>query len=370
MKNKILKKLEKFGVTRFDGRVRPRVGLTGSFGRGNYGDELYIENYKYWLGGWADLHLLTGLPMASYLREFGDSRVDLMDSVVLGGGDLLCPYRTKVDRDFIHPSYLRRPLHVAGIGVERNKDDKDPDVVEKWRKFLKNSNVKSLSTRDEGSKSWIEENIQPSVNVESHPDLVCALPLPSVKRPNGRPILGLVTRHIKHPKEYVLMAEVARRYAERGWHVRHIIGGVGGHGQKDFENAKLLEVPEKETFFSQNLDDISRSLGECSLVLSMKLHTTLVATMYGVPTISVNPVVKAREFMKSIGRESLVVRPTDEKLLSIVDGELPEVPMDKVERLRKDASSHMEVLSQRVWDDFRFSSFSRKHQLPEKPFGR
>src|SRR5690606_17800907 len=135
-----------------------------------------------------------------------------------------------------------------------------------------------------------EENIGPSVSVNAHPDLVCALPLPQVTRPKGPPILGLVTRHIKDPKEYRLLEDVSRQMMAQGWRVRLIIGGVGNHGQKDFENAQFLQVPGKESIYSQELDDISRALGECSLLLSMKLHTTLVATMYGVPTICVNPV--------------------------------------------------------------------------------
>lgn len=55
-----------------------------------------------------------------------------MDAVVLGGGDLLCPYRLRIDPDFINPAYLQRPVHVAGIGVERNRPDIDPEVLAQW----------------------------------------------------------------------------------------------------------------------------------------------------------------------------------------------------------------------------------------------
>lgn len=30
--------------------VRPKIGITGSLGRGNYGDELYVKTYQYWFG--------------------------------------------------------------------------------------------------------------------------------------------------------------------------------------------------------------------------------------------------------------------------------------------------------------------------------
>lgn len=366
----LFSKITKSKSTREQDRLRPRIGITGSFGRGNYGDELYVKTYQHWFGRWADLHLLTGLPRPSYLQEFGEAHVDLMDMIVLGGGDLLSPYRPKIDRDFIHPTYLRRPLHVAGIGVQRNRPDteaKEADVVKKWRNFLTHSSIKSISARDPGSKTWIEQNIKPSVEVKTHPDLVCALPLPSAAHRGGPPILGMVTRHIKHPKEYVLMAEVGQKLASQGWRVRHIVGGVGAHGQKDFENSQLLELPGKETMFSQGLDDISRALGECSLVLSMKLHTTLVATMYGVPTVVVNPVIKARAFMESIGREGLVMHPTDRRLISLIEAGVPPVPMDQVKRLRKEASTFLQSLCQRIWNDFRNSSPNRKRLLADKP---
>lgn len=347
-------------------RSRPRIGLTGSFGRGNYGDELYVRNYQHWLAPWADLFLLTGLPKPSYFSELGEASVNLMDSVVLGGGDLLCPYRPKIDRDFINPIFLRRPLHVAGIGVERNRSDIDPMVLQRWTDFLTHPSIRSITTRDPGSKSWIEEHVRPSVPVNVHPDMICALPLPPAKRPEGPPIVGLVTRHIKHPKEYILVAEVAQRLSDQGWRVRHIIGGVGSHGSKDLDNSRHLKVSKKETFHSENLDAISQALGECSLVLSMKLHTTLVAVMYGVPTVCVNPVVKAKAFMDTAGCSNLVVAPNNRRLIELVDAGVPPPPPDRVDALRNEASAAMRALAQRLWDDFR--NATPAHQsLPTQP---
>lgn len=345
---------------------RPRLGLAGSFCRGNYGDELYVLNYQHWFGSWADLFLLTRLRKPPYFRDIGSGSVDDMDAVVLGGGDLLCPYREKIDRDFVNSDYLRKPLHVAGIGVELNRSDIDPTVLARWKEFLCDPAVASITTRDPGSAAWIEQHIAPRHRVGSHPDMVCALPLPPATRPDGPPILGLVTRHIKHPKEYVLAAEAARVLASRGWRVRHVIGGVGRHGAKDLENSRHLEAPGKETFHSENLDDISRALGECSLVLSMKLHTTLVSVMYEVPTICLNPVVKARAFMQAAGCGDLVLAHNDRRLLSLIDEGVPPPPSAHVAKLRQDAGTAMVELGQRIWDDFRNGSDARRKALPAK----
>ena len=105
------------------GLLKPRVGITGSLARGNYGDELFVRVYEHWLGQWADLTLLTGLHRPWYFQEIRTTQVDVMDAVVLGGGDLLCPYRSQIDPDFVNPMYLRRPVYVAGLGVERDQPE-------------------------------------------------------------------------------------------------------------------------------------------------------------------------------------------------------------------------------------------------------
>lgn len=347
-------------------RLRPRVGITGSFGRGNYGDELYIKTYEHWFGGWADLHLLSGLPSPVYLRHYGDAYVDLMDAVVLGGGDLIVPYVPRVSRDFINPSYLRKSLHVVGIGVQLNRSEIDPSVLGRWRNFLQHSSVASISMRDPESRDWVVEHIGPRIEVSSHADLVCALPLPRVSAPEGAPVVGVVTRHVQPGDNYRQLEEILRDMRNRGWRIRHIIGGVGPHGKKDFANSELLDVPGKEVVYSENLDDISVALGECSLVLSMKLHTTVVATMYGIPTVCVNPVVKARQFMRMAGAEEFVIGPLDPKLKKLIDAGIPEPSREAVKSLKMGAEAALRGVGQNIWNDFRVGS-SLRELLPDIP---
>lgn len=347
-------------------RVRPRIGLAGSFGRGNYGDELYVKTYEHWFGGWADLFMLAGLPSPAYFRAYADAAVGVTDAVVVGGGDLICPYAPRVSRDFVNPAYLRRPTHVLGIGVQLNRPDSSPEVLEKWQSFLGNPAIESISTRDPGSRDWIEKTFDLGVPVSSHPDLVCALPLPLVSPPAGAPIVGVVTRHVQPGSNYAQLAVVLAGLKARGWRVRHIIGGVGPHGQKDLENSKLLDVPGKELVHTEDLDEISIALGECTLVLSMKLHTTIVSTMYGVPTVSVNPVVKAREFMRAAGQEEFVVGPLDSRLQTLVEAGVRAPSQEVIMRLRDEAGAAIRGVGQRIWDGFRSGS-SVRALLPLSP---
>ena len=164
-------------------RLRPRIGITGSFGRGNFGDELFVKTHEHYLSEISDLHLLTGLPHPYYLRDFGTRRVELMDYIVIGGGDLICPYRVKLDQDFVSKKYLHRPVYMVGIGVENNKPVEEDATMEKWRQFLTHPNMKRISARDTRSQRWLEEKIFDGNDVPVHPDIVLACPLPQVKKP-------------------------------------------------------------------------------------------------------------------------------------------------------------------------------------------
>lgn len=347
--------------------TRPQIGLTGSLGYGNYGDELYIKTYEYWLGQWADLHLVTDVHRSpEYLTNVKTNVINLMDAIVLGGGDLLCPYREFINPNFNSPVYLKRPVHIAGIGVERNRDDIDEEVLEKWKSFLCDSNIASISMRDPGSKEWIEEHIQPQVPVTSHPDWVCALPLPEVEKKSKAPVLGIITRHIKSGKEYKMLKEVGDLLKSQGWRVIHIIGGVGGHGKKDYENSKLLEIEGKEIVYTQDLDKITRSIGKCDLVISMKLHTTLVALMYGVPTISLNPVVKTRAFMERIGYGKFALKHDDKSIFELIEEGIPAPSEEAVNKVREEAVEAMKMLGQRIWTEFREQSVLKEF-IPDSP---
>ena len=48
----------------------------------------------------------------------------------------MIPHLAKINSDFVNASYLRRPLHVAGIGVQQTRYPALPEVVEQWRVFL------------------------------------------------------------------------------------------------------------------------------------------------------------------------------------------------------------------------------------------
>lgn len=327
---------------------RPTVGISGSFGRGNYGDELFVKNYVHWFGGWSDLQLLTALPRQPYLRGFARARVDAVDSVIIGGGDLILPHLERIDQDFIDLAFLRGPVHIAGVGVAQSSTPSHEATLKKWQRFMQDDNIKSIAMRDEGSADWVRTQLKPRIKVDSVPDLAFSLPLPDVNRPEGPPIIGLVTRFARAASEYRLMAETARKLKEKGWQVHHIIGGVGRHGMKDYEAAKALELDGKTVVYTENLNELTQALGRCSLLLSMKLHTSLVAARYRVPVVAVSNSYKLGKLMEAFGTPDYFIDPMDPVLIETVLNGIERPDDERVGKLEQDSRAYMERLIARV----------------------
>lgn len=325
-----------------------KIGISGSFGRGNLGDELFVQTHKRYFGRRAKLFLLTGLPQPYYLRNFSKTLVDEMDAIAIGGGDLICPYREVMDLDFCSPFYLRRPVHMVGIGVQVNKDLELRNTMRRWRTFLRHKNLKSFTARDAFSKAWLEEKMFKGRNVPYHPDIVLSLPMPKVWMKSKPRTVGLVTRSISKTEDLVRVREAAEYLQGQGWNVRHIVFGVGKHGQQEYEKSKHLIIDGKETIYSSNMNTILRAIGKCSLVLSMKLHSSIVASMYDVPVIALSQSLKMKQFMKSIDREDMILPAKSKNLMEILKNGVPPINTDKVKDLREQSTEAMENFVDRV----------------------
>ena len=330
----------------------PKIGITGSFGRGNVGDELFVRAHQNYFRDQAELFLVTQLPHQHYFSEFANTLIDSLDGIAIGGGDLICPYREKMDQDFSNPKYLRKPVHMVGIGVENNKDEEIERTMEVWKNFLNHSNMKSITVRDPASQKWLKKKmfkrLLGSRKVPCHPDIALSLTLPEVEKPEDRPILGIVTRSITHPKDMLEAKNAALYLQSQGWRVRHIIFGVGRHGSEEHEKSHRLELDEKETIYTQDIDTVLRAVGECSLVLSMKLHSSIVATMYDVPCVVLSRSIKMKQFMQAINRPDFCISPDNDQLVDMIKDGIPAVDTDHVNGMKKEATSAMQSFVKRV----------------------
>jgi len=289
---------------------RPILGIVGFFGHGNYGDELFLDVYREYFGDDYDLVVLPDLLTKPYFSGDIKKRVAKVDAILLGGGDLLQPWNN--DQRYWSRAYLAKPIYILGLGVPIRQQEQfadRPHIIGKHRAFFTHPNIKYIGTRDDSSKQWIEKNLAPSVPVHSDPDVVCSLTLPSATK-EPVPTLGIVTRLRKagEQDDYSELEKLARHVQGNGWKVKHIILGTGVVGERDVKDAETLPIEGKELIYSQDLDVLNRAIGSLTALASMKFHGSVVATMYGVPSVVLIPTSKNRSFMRRIGRDDLLAK--------------------------------------------------------------
>jgi len=337
---------------------RRSVGIVGFFGHGNYGDELFLDVFHQYLGSDFNLTIIPDLESRPYFSRPVEEKVAEVDAIVMGGGDLV--QRWNMDPRYFDLNYLKKPLYIAGVGVpvyqNSAKHEEKPHIIARLRRFFGNANVRLIGMRDDFGANWIRTKLSPTAPVLSEPDIVCSLALPPVDKPAGLPILGIVTRQrrVDTPDDYSRLEELAEHAKRRGFRIRHIILGTGSVGERDLANAPALNVSDKELVHSDNLEDLTRAIGECTVLASMKFHGTVVATMYGVPSIVLVPTNKNRNFMERIGRSELVASHNSDKLVEIfgVNGPEPIAPSD-VQMLRARSTAFMETLRDRLLSETR-----------------
>lgn len=114
-----------------------KLGIAGYYGKGNFGDELFLETFK------QVLYKDTVYPIVSHI-DFLSS-----DAVIIGGGDLIIPY--SYNNTYFPKEILHVPVWVYGVGVvDFYPPETWPEAeVEKYREIISQAN--GLYVRDSNS---------------------------------------------------------------------------------------------------------------------------------------------------------------------------------------------------------------------------
>ncbi len=340
---------------------RPRLGLVGFFGHGNYGDELFLKVFDQFFGEDFDLKIIVDRIEKPYYSRRVEALVDEVDAIVIGGGDLIRPWA--LDPRWFNTAYLRKPVYMVGLGAAIRPNTVEKDfVIDRYARFFRDPNVRFIGVRDDVSRRWVESRLAPDVEVRSEPDIVCALDLPSVER---RPdLLGIITRlrpNREVPDDYSALEQLALEVMSRGWSVRHIIAGTGLVGERDLANSVDLHVPGKELVASEDLDVLTAAIGECTALASMKFHGSVVATMYGVPSLVLVPTSKNVTFMKRIERADLLAHFEADDLLTRFQPMPASHDEAAIAMLRERATDLMSELAARIHADVLQSTSPEAH---------
>jgi polysaccharide pyruvyl transferase WcaK-like protein len=236
---------------------------------------------------------------------------------------------------------------IAGIGVPTWRPAQ-PQVVRRLGSFVRHPNVRFVGTRDVESSAWIADHLHPDAPIVTAPDLVYALTLPPATRPDGPPILGVAVRAGPKDDHLKQVRRLCDRAVERGYRIRRIALSSGITRRIDVEALDGLDLPETELVASDDLTVLTRAIGECSLVASMKFHGVVVATMYGIPTIALGATTKHRNLMAGLERPELRVPYTDPSLPDILDREIPPIDEATRDRLREAATANVAAIREHL----------------------
>lgn len=327
---------------------RPRIGMVGYYGYGNYGDELFLQVFRQYLPEIEPIFLQDQLTRPFYTTPLADKIADL-DAILIGGGDLVIPdYWTD---QYFEREFLSKPVYLHGIGVP-TWGGEQAWVVEKLARFFSHPNIRHIHVRDEESRAWIEKNLAPRIAVDVTPDIVCALDLPEVARPHQPPVFGLISRRQKPGEiQWRNVRALCDRAVELGFRLRHIVLGTGPVGSEDRREAEAFEYPGMEVVSSENIDDLTRSIGECSVLASMKFHGCVVAYMYGVPAVGLITTDKFRNFYKLVDRPELVAHHTYEDLAERLQPDLRSISTVRRKQIRGEAAAGLLRLRERLFLD-------------------
>ncbi len=280
-----------------------KIGLVGFFGWGNFGDELFIKAHRQYLGDIATLEPINNLIKKPYFTKAVNEVVENFDAFIIGGGDLITPWT--VSELYWKIEYLEKPVFVTGIGVPKwggyNKN-----AVEKYRKFFQSDSIKTFIGRDKESADWINKHVKPSILCKNFADLICALDLPEPPQ-SGEKILGVSLRSRRGGEDdFTEVRRLCDSAKKMGYTIKHIVLANQSTGKKDYNVIKKFAANDEEILYSESLDEMCMAIGQCSAFVSMKFHGTVVASMYGIPSIILSATDKNLNFSRLLERPDLV----------------------------------------------------------------
>jgi hypothetical protein len=318
-----------------------RIGLIGYYNYGNYGDELFKAQLETAAPGAVfeviDQHKL--MTDESYRQWFRHE----VDVTILGGGDLIIPYGWA--EWYFQPILQEKPILVFGVGVP-TWGGHDNTAVAKMKDFLNHKSVRFFATRDKESTDWVLEHLNPQVPVQTFADMICAMPLPTVKKPDQK-IFTFITRE-QRPGEiaWANIEALATRARGYGYHIRNLILGTGITAEQDrsilaAEGAHM----DWEVIGSEDNDTLTRLVGESTVIASMKFHGCVVATMFGIPAISLSTTDKFTSLLKDIERPDLIAHHTHADLADRLPKFIAPIPRSTIAELETSAKAGLAALA-------------------------
>jgi polysaccharide pyruvyl transferase WcaK-like protein len=337
-----------------------KFGLCGFYGYGNFGDELFYWVFEQYLGDIIEFEVVHENLYKPYFNQSIEERIKDYDALIIGGGDIVQPWG--IDERYFSQHFRHKKMYVCGVGVPIRVNSKELHkewIIDKYKNIFQSKNMQFVHARDKQSKDWIENYLEPKVNVRLAPDIVCSLDMPQINKKEKT--LGIITRYrpVDDLDDYTKLEELAQYAQSKGWTIRQIILGSDNVGMRDFENSFNFKVEKKEVIYTQSLSEMVKEVGMCTAIASMKFHGTVVATMQGVPSIVLIPTSKNRNFMRRVGLDNQLSKFDSDQLINIFNQLPSHIDNTKVKSLKLEATSLMISLRQKILEDFSIQIFDK-----------
>ncbi|HUP54072.1 MAG TPA: hypothetical protein VM408_01090, partial [Methylomirabilota bacterium] len=148
--------------------------------------------------------------------------------------------------------------------------------------------------------------------------------------------------------DYTAVRALAARGLELGYRLRTIVLSTGAVRARDEQALDELGLENVERIASDDLGELTRAIGECTMLASHKFHGTVVAVSYGIPSISMSTTDKNRNLLSRLGRPDLLCAFDDPSLPERIA--LPPAPIDLSVRdqMARQATASLAELRDRI----------------------
>ncbi|MFW7381308.1 MAG: polysaccharide pyruvyl transferase family protein [Oligoflexus sp.] len=293
-----------------------------------------------------DLEVVHDQLESPYFSNSALGKLRDYDGFLIGGGDLVNP--NAVSALYWREEYLEKPVFVHSIGCPNLKVKKS-NALNYFKNFFSNYSIKHVCLRDVESKQYFDTIVKPSIETITYPDAVFAMNIPVVKRERKSKVLGVVLRsHQSLVGGYDQVRKAVNEAKSLGYTARVIVAAFGKLGEGDLAVSKEFADTDEDVVYSNDLMELCESLGECSLIISMKFHAVVVGSMYSVPVIQLSSTQKNRNLFRYMQRPDLLGNYHDTELYRKIPPTPAPIHSILVKKLKRDSSQGYAELKKKM----------------------
>lgn len=289
----------------------PKVGYLGWVRQGNAGDDGMLQAHR---------NALTGidvrdLPVGDISRVFKRIRTVggtvRLQAVLLGGGTIFGRPDWRVHVAELCKLLPGVPWVAAGVGVEdpefvSSRSFTSRDELRRWAELV--SDWPILSVRGPRSRELLRAQ---GLEADVVGDPALLLGDPSAGRTPQENLLGVSLAWPearwgggKEPSPNVIAA--LKTLADDGWDIRLL---VFSRWDSELSSHVAAEIgPRAHVHPARRPDDLIEAVRRCHLVVGERLHSVIFAASTLTPVVGLEYRPKIVDFMRSVGRETFVLR--------------------------------------------------------------